>query len=251
MRRGNWRSIAKSFLAESNLHRPGSRMKLQRKFSLKQCVVFFHLSGTRRNCAMLLKFVVSAIAAVFLLDQCQQASDAKAAEAKAAAKAGANEKAAESPAPESKATESKSGSVASETKNAEAKSASAESTTAKATEADPNKKDLIEVEKQIVEKTNTERARYGLPPLVVDRNLIQSARTHAAWMTNSRSLQHTNKPVAENIAMGQRTSDEALSSWMGSSGHRANILNGDHKRIGVAAYRTPDGTIYWCQQFLP
>src|SRR5690606_12826485 len=110
---------------------------------------------------------------------------------------------------------------------------------------------LIEVERNIVEKTNAQRARHGLPPLVVDRTLVQSARTHAAWMTNRRTLTPTSRPVAENIAMGQRTSGEAVSSWMNSSGHRANILSRGHRRIGVAAYRTPEGTIYWCQQFLP
>jgi uncharacterized protein YkwD len=36
---------------------------------------------------------------------------------------------------------------------------------------------------------------------------------------------------------------------MNSSGHRANILNPGHGRIGVAAYRTVAGTIFWCQQF--
>ncbi len=38
-------------------------------------------------------------------------------------------------------------------------------------------------------------------------------------------------------------------AWMNSSGHRANILNPRNRRIGIAAYRTPGGTIYWCQQF--
>ena len=110
---------------------------------------------------------------------------------------------------------------------------------------------LIDVEKQMLEKTNAQRAHYGLPPLVVDRSLIQTARTHAAWMTNNQSLQHTSKSVGENIAMGQHTTDEAVNDWMASPGHRANILNSSYKRTGVAAYRTKDGTIYWCQQFLP
>jgi uncharacterized protein YkwD len=61
---------------------------------------------------------------------------------------------------------------------------------------------------------------------------------------------HTSAAVAENIAMGQRNSAEVLNAWMNSSGHRANILNPGHTRIGVAAYTTPGGTIYWCQQFL-
>jgi len=53
------------------------------------------------------------------------------------------------------------------------------------------------------------------------------------------------------IAMGQRSSGEVVQSWMNSSGHRANILNRGHRRIGVAAYTTSGGTTYWCQQFAP
>ncbi len=75
-------------------------------------------------------------------------------------------------------------------------------------------------------------------------------REHAAWMTNSRSMVHTTQPVGENIAMGQTSSAEVMNSWMNSSGHRANILNPGYTRIGVAAFSTPDGTIFWCQQFL-
>jgi len=110
--------------------------------------------------------------------------------------------------------------------------------------------ELAQIEQNIVTYTNAERERYGLPPLEIDPDLVCSARTHCAWMTRNRSLRHTRKAVAENIAMGQRSSREAVRDWMSSSGHRANILNRSHRRIGVAAYRTEGGTIYWCQQFL-
>jgi uncharacterized protein YkwD len=110
---------------------------------------------------------------------------------------------------------------------------------------------LFEVEKQIIDQTNAQRAKYGLPPLVIDTNLEKTARVHTVWMTNNHALQHSNQNVGENIAMGQRTTGEAVSDWMASPGHRANILNNSYKRSGVAAFKTPDGTIYWCQQFLP
>jgi uncharacterized protein YkwD len=110
---------------------------------------------------------------------------------------------------------------------------------------------LIEVEKQMMDQINAQRAKYGLPPLAVDQSLEKTARSHAVWMTNNRALQHTNANVGENIAMGQRTTGEAVNDWMNSPGHRANILNSSYKRTGVAAYQTPDGTVYWCQQFLP
>lgn len=110
--------------------------------------------------------------------------------------------------------------------------------------------ELLDIEKSIIQFTNLERVRYGLPELQVDNSLMKSARQHARWMTLSRRLQHTNQPVAENIAMGQPDSQSVLRSWMNSPGHRSNILNGSHRRIGVAAYQTEEGRIFWCQQFL-
>jgi uncharacterized protein YkwD len=108
---------------------------------------------------------------------------------------------------------------------------------------------LAAIEANIVSYTNQERVRFGLPALTVDKELMETAREHAAWMTGNQSLVHTNRPVAENIAMGQPHSSDVVQDWMNSSGHRANILNPGHGRIGVAAYRTANGTIFWCQQF--
>jgi uncharacterized protein YkwD len=110
---------------------------------------------------------------------------------------------------------------------------------------------LNPVEQSVIAQTNAERARHGLPPLAVDQRLVQSARAHTAWMSRARRLQHTSRPVAENIAMGQQTALEAVRSWMSSSGHRANILSPGHRRIGVSAYSAPDGTVFWTQQFEP
>jgi uncharacterized protein YkwD len=108
---------------------------------------------------------------------------------------------------------------------------------------------LETIEANVVSYTNEERARYGLPPLQVDKELMDTAREHAAWMTRNYSMVHTWRPLAENIAMGQPHSSDAVRAWMNSSGHRANILNSGHRCIGVGAYRTESGTIFWCQQF--
>lgn len=108
---------------------------------------------------------------------------------------------------------------------------------------------LAAIEANLVSFTNQERARHGLPPLKVDVKLMESARQHAQWMTRNRAMVHTSRPVAENIAMGQPHSSNAVRAWMNSPGHRANILNMAHRVIGVAAFRTDNGTIYWCQQF--
>ena len=109
---------------------------------------------------------------------------------------------------------------------------------------------LHAVEMGVIENTNRQRARYGLRPLRVDFGLIHSARRHTQWMTRNHVLQHTSAAVAENIAMGQSSPTEVLNAWMNSDGHRANILNSGYTRIGVAAYRTPQGTTFWCQQFM-
>ena len=53
----------------------------------------------------------------------------------------------------------------------------------------------------------------------------------------------------ENIAQGYATVEDAVSGWMNSPGHRANILNGSYQRTGIAAYQDESGHAYWCQQF--
>lgn len=106
------------------------------------------------------------------------------------------------------------------------------------------------IETDIVAWTNAQRTQFGLAPLAIDAGLLHSARQHAAWMTNTRNLVHTGMAVGENIAMGQPTTSQVMADWMRSSGHRANILNPSYTRIGVAAYSAPDGTVFWCQQFL-
>jgi uncharacterized protein YkwD len=109
--------------------------------------------------------------------------------------------------------------------------------------------ELLTIEANVISYTNAERAKYKLPPLEVDKDLMKSARDHCSWMTQTRNFTHTRRAVAENIAMGQPQSSEVVRAWMNSSGHRANILNPNHRKIGVGAYRIENGTIYWCQQF--
>jgi len=112
------------------------------------------------------------------------------------------------------------------------------------------KLNLNSFEQGIVDRTNAQRAQYGLPALEIDPTLQEQARSHAAWMTNNRSLQHTSAMVGENIGLGQHSAEEIVTDWMNSSGHRANILNGSYHKIGAAAYTAADGSIYWCEQFV-
>ena len=109
--------------------------------------------------------------------------------------------------------------------------------------------ELLAIEKNIIIHTNAQRARYGLKPLEIDEGLMKWSRGHASWMARTRKFVHSGRPAAENIASGQKDSKAAVTAWMNSAGHRANILNRGYMRIGAAAYRTPKGRIYWCQQF--
>ena len=103
-------------------------------------------------------------------------------------------------------------------------------------------------ESQIIEKTNEARSINGIPPLVVDCRLMGSARRHAQRMAHAASMFHSSG-VAENVATGQPFASDAVVVWLHSPGHRANILNGRYRRIGVAGVVGPDGRTYWVQQF--
>lgn len=49
----------------------------------------------------------------------------------------------------------------------------------------------------------------------------------------------------ENVAYGYGSASGVVDGWMGSSGHRANILDPGFTRIGVAVARSANGTPYW------
>ena len=71
---------------------------------------------------------------------------------------------------------------------------------------------------------------------------------HAQRMAHAASMFHSSG-VAENVATGQPFASDAVVVWLHSPGHRANILNGRYRRIGVAGVVGPDGRTYWVQQF--
>jgi len=99
----------------------------------------------------------------------------------------------------------------------------------------------------MIDATNAERRARGYAPLVADPQLQAMAEKWGKHMATTWRFEHSNYPVAENIAAGQRTVPEAMASWMKSSGHRANILGG-YSRIGCAAYKM-GGKCYWVQCF--
>lgn len=93
---------------------------------------------------------------------------------------------------------------------------------------------------------NAERVKAGLPWLILSKTVIERAQHAAQVQADKRRVGHftsLSPDFAENVAAGQRTEEEAMASWMSSSGHRRNILG----RYTVAGFgRVGD---YWAARF--
>ena len=111
-----------------------------------------------------------------------------------------------------------------------------------------DKSPIYEHERKLLNAINAIRERYGLKALVLDITVLRNARQHCGWMANHHSMIHCANRC-ENIAMGQADVDDVVAAWMGSSGHRANILNPSYTKAGFTGYISPSGSPFWCQQF--
>jgi uncharacterized YkwD family protein len=117
---------------------------------------------------------------------------------------------------------------------------------------------------QVIELTNKERARAGLPALKADAQLSAVAQKKSQDMQQNHYFSHTSptygspfdmmrdfgvtyKTAGENIAQGQRTPQEVVTAWMNSPGHRANILNQQFTHIGVGFEQAGN---HWTQMFI-
>ena len=99
-------------------------------------------------------------------------------------------------------------------------------------------------------QVNAAREAAGLDPLALDDALCEAAQVRAEEL--AQVFDHTRPngescftvldevdvggyhTAGENIAMGYGDADSVMDGWMNSPGHRANILNEDFSRIGVA-----------------
>lgn len=117
-------------------------------------------------------------------------------------------------------------------------------------------------QQQVVDIANQRRAERGIGPLRVHSSLSTAAQNHSADQARMRRMTHTGSDGssagtrisrtgyrwsswAENVAAGQPDATSVMSSWMGSSGHRANILNSGLTQIGVGLAYSSNGTPYW------
>ncbi|MYL51067.1 SafA/ExsA family spore coat assembly protein [Halobacillus litoralis] len=131
----------------------------------------------------------------------------------------------------------------------------------------PLKGDIKSVESQVIDLTNQERAKNGLPALKANWQLSRVARYKSRDMANKTYFSHTSPTygspfdmmrdfnisynrAAENIAAGQRTPQEVVNGWMNSPGHRKNILDPNLRQIGVGYAEGGSYGHYWTQMFI-
>jgi uncharacterized protein YkwD len=101
----------------------------------------------------------------------------------------------------------------------------------------------------VVALTNQERTRRGLPPLLVSEklNLAAAAKgrdmlrreyfAHAEWEQFIRRTGYFYCAAGENLGLNQSAAGEVVGEWMASPSHRANLLSGKFREIGVAVIR--------------
>lgn len=113
----------------------------------------------------------------------------------------------------------------------------------------PNVSGLTLDEQKMLGLVNAERVKNGLSPLSVNMKLTGIARLKARDMINNNYFSHTSptygspfdmmrqsgisyRTAGENLA-GASTVNIAHTNLMNSPGHRANILNGSFKWVGI------------------
>ncbi len=129
--------------------------------------------------------------------------------------------------------------------------------------ADQNTSEQAEA---VLKLVNQERTKQGLQALTLDKKLNNVAQLKAEDMRNKNYFDHNSptygspfdlmrsqgvdyRTAGENIAAGQTSAQKVMTDWMNSSGHRANILNGNYKKLGVGYCTGGSYGTYWVQEF--
>lgn len=125
----------------------------------------------------------------------------------------------------------------------------------------PNSSTLSSDENEVFQLINKQRQNQGLAALKVDVETQRVARIKAQDMVDKNYFAHNSptygspfdmlksfnisyKTAGENIA-GNSNNSGAVTAWMNSSGHRANILNSGFNYTGIGIVSSPKyGKVY-------
>jgi hypothetical protein len=114
---------------------------------------------------------------------------------------------------------------------------------------------------EVLRITNDHRRAAGLPALANHVALAKAARrraidmaksgnlTHDGWTTIIRLFGYLGGFLGENIAMGYASPAAVMNGWMGSSGHRANILRNGYRDSGVGCVLDSRKRPWWAHDF--
>lgn len=125
---------------------------------------------------------------------------------------------------------------------------------------------ISEDEQRTLDLINKERSDAGLAPLKFDTELQKVARLKAKEMVDKNYFSHQSptygspfdmmrqydisfRSAGENIA-GHRTVEGAVEAWMGSSGHKKNILNANFNYTGIGVVESPRYGKIFVQMFI-
>lgn len=110
-------------------------------------------------------------------------------------------------------------------------------------------------------QTNAQRVKAGIKPLISDPFLDRAAQAWAKHLASSCTFTHSTSQwrsdrvakagwsaTGENIAAGY-SATAVVTAWMGSPGHRANILDSRYTGLGLGFASGPCYSSYWVQIF--
>ena len=121
-------------------------------------------------------------------------------------------------------------------------------------------------EKEVFDLINKQRTNNGLAALKNDSEVQTAARIKAQDMVDNNYFSHTSptygspfdmlksfkisyKTAGENIA-GNSSNSSAVTAWMNSSGHKANILNSNFNYTGIGVVSSPKYGKMYVQLFI-
>jgi uncharacterized protein YkwD len=125
------------------------------------------------------------------------------------------------------------------------------------------------VEERVRALVSAERRKVGIKYIIWDNRLGAAAQGHAANMAAQQKMEHAldgrqpgERVLAERFAYSREAEniyrgwgegfvspEAAMTWWMNSPGHRANILDARLTYVGVGARQGTDGKWYFSQSF--